>query len=984
MLTIPMSYTCLQDVYRLQTDDFDEPETLEVYYNDGKGGTLREIVFVDPIYADRRPRICVSIDGIQAMHKTISTLTRKVDNLVDTLQKCRGAYYKELSMLREQIYQQNLALRHGGFPQQMSATLYDPSAYISQTESEVDMEVKKKTDQLSTRVSGLEVENLRLKKRVAILSIEVTHLERLGEDKNRWHRSGKTWTTPDITGKGSFVRESKAPKNAKAVEPAVAEKMAAALPFGANFVRQNMRGRRTCASKGSGSKAKAVNRLYGKDGRMKRKYSNAPGPITGAPTTRRQERALKHQHQTLSAIRNCSLLKFKTKNEQRSFSDALTPELLATLEDETDNLAESRPPDEGDAPDPSTGKNPTSTSPACPEEVIRVLREVFGHESFRPGQMEAVLSLLELKRTLLLLATGSGKSLCYQLPAYLLREEGLTLVVSPLVSLMQDQLARLPKCLRGAVISSHQSRDTSKEVMKAVRARLVDVLFVSPERLGLWSFDGCGLPPIALACIDEAHCVSEWSHNFRPEYMRLNEYLQGALKAKRVLALTATATKPTVQSVCDILNLDFVVRRDRSFSVPELLAESSQLKVQRSNLAMDVRTVPDLDLQTRELIKVIRNEVDAKASVVIYVWRKATANQLAKQLQPFVKGGVSAYHGGMTPDVRSVVQSNFMSGKLRVVVATVAFGMGLDKPDIRLVVHFGMPKSIENYIQETGRCARDGQPGKCIALVSPQDYRMMRWQESGGAGGGTKMPLVRKLLVALLRETSETYQRHVLSQDALRLAGKSPEDLPKGWQPYCISLDEKLVAREMMCGTDELHSVLAHLCRYAVGYVSLISAFPTKLRLRFFRSDPEELAAVDPLLRQVLPLTKKRGGVHSLNTAQAIATMGGTAGQLSQALFQARGDEFSVEKAEFGYMVSVLQPVSDSQLEEWAAEISSINVRARDLSLEKLDAAFIALTSAAEARERQQVADPDSTELASDQTLNGLIDTYFAVLRAEK
>lgn len=167
----------LQDVYRLQTDDFDEPETLEVYYNDGKGGTLREIVFVDPIYADRRPRICVSIDGIQAMHKTISTLTRKVDNLVDTLQKCRGAYYKELSMLREQIYRQNLALRHGGLPKEMSATLYDPSAYISQTESEVDMEVKKKTDQLSTRVSGLEVENLRLKKRVAILSIEVTHLE---------------------------------------------------------------------------------------------------------------------------------------------------------------------------------------------------------------------------------------------------------------------------------------------------------------------------------------------------------------------------------------------------------------------------------------------------------------------------------------------------------------------------------------------------------------------------------------------------------------------------------------------------------------------------------------------------------------------------------------------------------------------------------------------------------------------------------------
>ncbi|CAK9041415.1 Hypothetical protein (Fragment) [Durusdinium trenchii] len=129
------------DVYRLQTDDFDEPETLEVFYNDGRGGTLREIVFVDPIYADRRPRICVSIDGIQAMHKTISTLTRKVDNLVDTLQRCRGAYYKELSMLREQLYQQALAYRDGRGVQSQAATLFDPSAYISQTESEVEMQV---------------------------------------------------------------------------------------------------------------------------------------------------------------------------------------------------------------------------------------------------------------------------------------------------------------------------------------------------------------------------------------------------------------------------------------------------------------------------------------------------------------------------------------------------------------------------------------------------------------------------------------------------------------------------------------------------------------------------------------------------------------------------------------------------------------------------------------------------------------------------
>lgn len=758
-----------------------------------------------------------------------------------------------------------------------------------------------------------------------------------------------------------------APKKSSTVEvPAMA------LPYGANFVRQDMRRRKkTCASKGA--KSKRLNQIYDKDGRMKRKYSTAPEPITAAPTSRKQERAQRHQHQTLAAIRSSSLLKIKTKTEPRSFSDALTPELLATLQEEADDLADCRPPDEGE----SEQEPPEPESWGSPEELTRVLREVFGHESFRPGQMEAVISVLDLKRTLLLLSTGSGKSLCYQLPAYLLREEGLTLVVSPLVSLMADQLARLPKCLRGAVCSGQQSRETAREVMKAVRARLVDVLFVSPERLGMWSFDGCGMPPIALACIDEAHCVSEWSHNFRPEYLRLNEYLQGALNAKRVLALTATATKPTVQSVCDILNLDFVVRRDRSFAVAELLADAAQLRVQRQNITMDVRTLSDSDMQTRELIKVIRNEVQPTESVVIYVWRKVTADQLAKQLRPYVKGGVSAYHGDMLADARSAVQANFMSGKLKVVVATVAFGMGLDKPDIRLVVHYGIPKSIENYIQETGRCARDGQPGKCVALVSPKDYQMMRWLESGGAGGGSKVPLVRKLLMALLREDSTAYPRHPLSRDALLLAGGKEEDLPKGWQPYCLSLDQKLVAKEMNCSTDELHSVLAHLCRHAAGHVSLLSAFPTKLKLRFFGSDPQQLAEVDPLLRQVLPLTKKVGPVHSLDTAKAIAAMGGTAGQLSNGLWQARGDEFSVEKADFGYMVSVLKPVSESQLEDWAAEISSINVRARASAVEKLDAAFIALTRAAEARERQQVANPDITD-ASNSTLNSLIDAYFA------
>ena len=184
------------------------------------------------------------------------------------------------------------------------------------------------------------------------------------------------------------------------------------------------------------------------------------------------------------------------------------------------------------------------------------------------------------------------------------------------------------------------------------------------RRLATWSFDGCGLPPIALACIDEAHCVSEWSHNFRPDYFRLHEYLVQSLGARRILALTATATRPTVKSVCDILQLDTVVRSDNTFTVDELMRERNQPTVQRGNLIMDARSVPDADSQVRELVQVLRHDANPAESVIIYVWRRDTADQLAKQLRAYVKGGVCAYHGSMLAEVRSTVQENFMSGKV--------------------------------------------------------------------------------------------------------------------------------------------------------------------------------------------------------------------------------------------------------------------------------------------------------------------------------
>mmetsp|Transcript_9438 Transcript_9438/g.16917 ORF Transcript_9438/g.16917 Transcript_9438/m.16917 type:complete len:1531 (-) Transcript_9438:56-4648(-) len=628
------------------------------------------------------------------------------------------------------------------------------------------------------------------------------------------------------------------------------------------------------------------------------------------------------------------------------------------------------------------------------DDLKEILRRNFHYEEFRPGQQEAVSSLLAGKKTLLLLSTGSGKSLCFQMPAFLLREEGFTLVISPLVSLMQDQLQRLPHCLRGALISSHQSREQSRSVLRAVRARLIDVLFISPERLSMWAFDGVGLPPIALACVDEAHCVSEWSHDFRPDFLRLHEFLIESLGARRLMALTATATRPTIRSVCSILKLDVIVRADRSFVLQEMLDEPSQPRVQRMNLTMNVQCVADEDVQFHELVKLLQAPEHAKKSVVIYVWRKFSADQISKRLRTIVRGGVSAYHGGMLPDARRKVQDAFMVGITRTVVATMAFGMGIDKPDIRMVVHYNIPRSMENYIQETGRCSRDGLPGSCLALLNARDYKSMRWMASGSGGSSRQSGTIRRLLASLLDtgDDAKFLKRHVLGKEALLDLEERGMLSPAvtSWQPYSVAFEERDMAKHLNCELDELHSVLAQFAYRAKSHVMLYSKFPTKMKLRFFNTDPAELVKIDPLLRDVLAIAKERGGVHTIETAHALAAIGGRPSQLSNGLWNAQGDEFSIEKADYGYMVAVLQPADEQLKDDWVETICNVNVQARQSKVEKLDAVYMALMQAAEApasttstpptADAGEASDADAAAQrpAADEILSGLIDAYFA------
>ncbi|XP_009466920.1 PREDICTED: ATP-dependent DNA helicase Q4 [Nipponia nippon] len=366
---------------------------------------------------------------------------------------------------------------------------------------------------------------------------------------------------------------------------------------------------------------------------------------------------------------------------------------------------------------------------ATPEEVFAALKTL-GYDSFRPGQEMAVMRILSGLSTLVVLSTGMGKSLCYQLPAYLYRKRSkcVTLVVSPLVSLMDDQVSGLPPCLKAVCIHSNMTKIQREAVMEKVRQGEAQVLLLSPEALvgGSGSGSGClpsadRLPPVAFACIDEAHCVSEWSHNFRPCYLRLCQVLRDRLGVRCFLGLTATATLATARDVAQHLGIPpeegITVR---SAAVPP-------------NLRLSVSMDRDRD---QALISLLRGErFGCLDSIIVYCTRREETARVAALIRTCLQGTplrepagagepechtAEAYHAGLSAAERRRVQSSFMSGQLRVVVATVAFGMGLDKSDVRGVVHYNMPKNFESYVQEIGRAGRDGEPAHCHLFLDPE------------------------------------------------------------------------------------------------------------------------------------------------------------------------------------------------------------------------------------------------------------------------
>nr|KYP52969.1 ATP-dependent DNA helicase Q4 [Cajanus cajan] len=531
---------------------------------------------------------------------------------------------------------------------------------------------------------------------------------------------------------------------------------------------------------------------------------------------------------------------------------------------------------------------------ASEENLVKLLKLVYGFDCFREGQVEAIKMVLDGKSSVVVLPTGAGKSLCYQLPAVIL--PGVTLVVSPLVALMIDQLRQLPHVIRGGLLSSTQTPEEASETFKQLRQGEIKVLFVSPERFLNEEFLSTisSLPAISLVVIDEAHCISEWSHNFRPSFMRLRaSLLQKTLNVRSVLAMTATATTTTLDAIMSALDIPCTN-----------LIQKAQL---RDNFHLSVSLVRNR--QSPPFVEV--------QSIIIYCKFQYETDQISRYLND---NNILAksYHSGITAKERSYVQDLFNSNKIRVVVATVAFGMGLDKRDVGAVIHYSLPESLEEYVQEIGRAGRDGRLSYCHLFYDDETYFKLR---SLMYSEGVDEYAVNKFL------------REVFPTDK-NSCGK------------ICSLIKESASRRFDMKEEVMLTLLTRLELGDVQYLQLLPQINVTCTLAFHKTPPLLLAQKVSAMAVILKRSEKRQGQYIFDIPTVANDMGVTAVELTNQLYDLKlMGEITYEMKDLAYCYRIIEVPADllslsADITRWLSDVENCKVGKMDAMF---NAAYFAL-----------------------------------------
>lgn len=452
-----------------------------------------------------------------------------------------------------------------------------------------------------------------------------------------------------------------------------------------------------------------------------------------------------------------------------------------------------------------------------PKSLQENLKLHFGFDNFKGNQEEIILNLMEGNDTFVLMPTGGGKSLCYQLPSLLM--EGTAIVISPLIALMKNQVDAMRNFSEDDNVAHFINSSLSKTAIEQVRQDILlgrtKLLYVAPESLTKQeNIDFLRTVPISFYAIDEAHCISEWGHDFRPEYRRIRPIIN-EITLRPIIALTATAT-PKVQH--DIMK-----------NLGILKAKVYKSSFNRPNLYYEVRPkTADID---KEIIKYIKSQPGK--SGIIYCLSRRKVEELSEVLRA---NDIAAlpYHAGMDPVVRSENQDAFLMERINVIVATIAFGMGIDKPDVRYVIHYDMPKSLEGYYQETGRAGRDGGEGQCIAFYSEKDLMKLGKFMQG-------KPLAEQEIGKLLLQETQAYaETHLCRRKALlHYFGEDRKEDECGNCDNCSKPKKHVEAQDLLCAVIE--TVIALKEKFKTEYVINVIMGKKTEEIKVYKHDEMEV-----------------------------------------------------------------------------------------------------------------------------------------------